>query len=139
MEKVQGIGGVFIYANDPEALAAWYTEHLGIETENYGKTYYHAFAYRYLDDPERRASTTWSIMPAKKKPLPKARKAMVNYRVENLQKLLDQLADAGIEIESVEDYDYGRFAWIYDPEGNRIELFEDHFDYDEMLNDGGGE
>lgn len=131
-EIVQGIGGVFIYANDPAKLAAWYYQHLGIETTSYGEAgvYYRSFIFRDVDAPNTRYSTTWSIFPAKEKPLPKPRKAMVNYRVANLERLLEQLKAEGIAIEKQEEYDYGCFAWISDPEGNPIELFEDHFDYD---------
>ena len=132
MESVDGIGGVFIYADDPASLAEWYNKFLGIElTKNEDGSYYHVFVYRHLSRPGNMASTTWAIFPAEHSPLPRERKAMVNYRVNNLDAFIKQLQSAGIRIEKVEDYDYGRFAWLKDPEDNPIELFEDRFDYSE--------
>jgi catechol 2,3-dioxygenase-like lactoylglutathione lyase family enzyme len=86
--------------------------------------YYTVFYCRDEREPAKRLDTTFSIMPAKKA-LPLERSEfMVNYRVDNLEEFLEQLRRIGIEIEKVEDYDYGRFAWIRDPEGNRIELYQ---------------
>ena len=124
MQRVHFIGGVFIYAKDPKALADWYAEHLGIETVGESGTYYHEFMYRRIGDPDRTARTTWAILKAKDE-MPKVRTGMVNYAVDDLDELLDQLRLEKVEIEKVEEFDYGKFAWIVDPEGNRIELFED--------------
>jgi catechol 2,3-dioxygenase-like lactoylglutathione lyase family enzyme len=124
--RVTGIGGVFIYANDPEELAQWYGRHFGLPFSQYGEEaiYYTVFYCRDEREPAKRLDTTFSIMPAKKA-LPLERSEfMVNYRVDNLEEFLEQLRRIGIEIEKVEDYDYGRFAWIRDPEGNRIELYQ---------------
>lgn len=124
MQRVHFVGGVFIYAKDPKPLADWYAEHLGIETVVEGTAYYREFMYRRIDDPERTARTTWAIMQAKEE-LPDVKTGMVNYAVDDLEELLDQLRLEKVDIEKVEEYDYGKFAWIVDPEGNRIELFED--------------
>jgi catechol 2,3-dioxygenase-like lactoylglutathione lyase family enzyme len=121
MERVTGIGGIFFKAHDPDRLSAWYREHLGIPVEDG-----HAdFTWRDRDRPEEIGRTVWSLFPvetdyfgASSSPF------MVNYRVANLDRMLEQLRGAGIVIEKVEDYDYGRFAWVSDPEGNRIELWE---------------
>ena len=130
MERVDGIGGVFIYADDPEHLAAWYEKHLGIPLEeNPDGSYYHVFVYRKRRQVGNMASTTWAIFPAEHKPLPKEKKAMVNYRVTDIQKMIKQLQANGIQIDRFESYDYGHFAWLNDPEGNPIELFEDKFNY----------
>jgi catechol 2,3-dioxygenase-like lactoylglutathione lyase family enzyme len=124
---VDGIGGIFIYANDAKALADWYTAHLGIPIVTYeeGKNFGTEFKYTNLDDPTRTDSTVYSIQ-ASPTPLAKERnQAVVNYRVRDLSALLRQLRAANIEIEKEVDYDdYGRFAWIRDPEGNKIELYQ---------------
>jgi catechol 2,3-dioxygenase-like lactoylglutathione lyase family enzyme len=121
MERVTGIGGIFFKARDPERMAAWYREHLGIPLVDG-----HAdFIWQDKDHPDQVGRTVWSIFPAStdyfgSSPSP----FMINYRVSNLERMLDQLRRGGVKVENVEDYDYGRFAWITDPEGNRIELWE---------------
>lgn len=118
MEQVTGIGGVFFKAQDPARMAIWYREHLGIATADG-----HAdFAWREKDRPDEIGRTIWSIFPADTDYFGSA--VMINYRVSNLDRMLEQLRSSGIAVEKVEDYDYGRFAWIRDPEGNRIELWE---------------
>jgi len=121
MERVTGIGGIFFKAKDPEAMAAWYSQHLGIGIEDG-----HAdFVWREKDNPDQTGRTVWSIFPADTDYFGPSRPAfMINYRVSNLDRMLEQLRAGGILVEKVEDYDYGRFAWITDPEGNRIELWE---------------
>jgi catechol 2,3-dioxygenase-like lactoylglutathione lyase family enzyme len=121
-EKVTGIGGIFFRARDLGRMTAWYREHLGIVAKDG-----HAdFLWRDPDRPEETGrTTTWALFPADTDyfgPSPPA--FMINYRVANLEKMLAQLRRQGVTIEKVEDYDYGRFAWITDPEGNRIELWE---------------
>ena len=123
---VEGIGGVFLYANDAKALSNWYAHHFGIRVETYedGKVYGTEFKYRRLSDSSKVDSTVWSISQSKE-PLPaERRECQVNYRVRDLPAFLEQLKADGIEIEKREDYDYGRFARLRDPEGNRIELYE---------------
>jgi predicted enzyme related to lactoylglutathione lyase len=124
--SVDGIGGVFLYANDARALSKWYAHHFGLQIETYedGKVYGTEFKYRRLGDSSQVDSTVFSISQSKAT-LPSDRKeAMVNYRVRDLQAFLEQLKSDGVEIEKTEDFDYGRFAWIRDPEGNRIELYQ---------------
>jgi predicted enzyme related to lactoylglutathione lyase len=120
-EKVTGIGGVFFKAKNAERLAAWYQEHLGIAV-NDG----HAdFIWRDHEKPGEVGRTVWSVFPADTDYFGPTRPAfMINYRVSNLERMLEQLRRDGVTVEKVEDYDYGRFAWITDPEGNRIELWE---------------
>jgi len=121
MEKVTGIGGVFLKARDPEAMAAWYRENLGIAT----KDGYTDFQWREKEKPEQIGRTVWSLFAADTDYFkPSNAPFMINYRVENLDRMIEQLRQQGITVEKVEDYDYGRFAWIMDPEGNRIELWE---------------
>lgn len=123
---VDGIGGVFLYANDARALANWYGHQFGLKLETYeeGKVYGTEFKYRRLGDSSRIDSTVFSIS-ASKTQLPLERhESVINYRVRDLPGFLDQLRADGITIEKMEDFDYGRFAWIKDPEGNRIELYQ---------------
>jgi len=123
---VDGIGGVFLYANDAKALSNWYAHHFGMRIETYedGKVYGTEFKYRRLSDSSKIDSTVFSISQSKT-PLPAERhECVVNYRVRDLVAFLAQLRADGIEVEKTEDYDYGRFAWIRDPEGNRIELYQ---------------
>jgi len=123
---VDGIGGVFLYANDAKALSDWYSTHLGIKLETYtpDKVYGTEFRYRRLADSSKVDSTVWSISTSKV-PLPAERKeCVINYRVRDLAAFLDQLRVDGVPIERTEEFEYGKFAWIMDPEGNRIELFQ---------------
>ena len=119
MERILGIGGIFFKARDPKALAAWYREHLGIDIDQ-GQTY-GTIKSRAADE-----ATVWSTFALDTTyfgsgPAP----FMINYRVANLDAMLAQLRAAGAKVEEkVEDYDYGRFGWASDPEGNRFELWE---------------
>jgi predicted enzyme related to lactoylglutathione lyase len=123
---VDGIGGVFIYANDARALSNWYIHHFGVRLETYedGKVYGTEFKYRRLGDSSMVDSTVFSIMQARV-PLPaERRECVINYRVRDMSAFLEQLRADGIEIEKTEDFDYGRFAWVRDLEGNRVELYQ---------------
>ena len=123
---VDGIGGVFIHANDAKALSNWYAHHFGMRIETYedGKVYGTEFKYRRLSDSSKVDSTVFSISQSKT-PLPAERhECEINYRVRDLTAFLEQLKADGIAIEKTEDFDYGRFAWLRDPEGNRIELYQ---------------
>lgn len=124
--SVDGIGGVFLYANDARALANWYGHHFGLKLETYedGKVYGAEFKYRRLGDSSRVDSTVFSISNSKTPLPPERRECVINYRVRDLPAFLEQLRADGIDIEKTEDFDYGRFAWIKDPEGNRIELYQ---------------
>ena len=124
--SVDGIGGVFVYANDAKTLSNWYAHHFGLKLETYedGKVYGTEFKYRRLSDSSKVDSTVFSISQAKT-PLPADRReCVINYRLRDLNAFLEQLRSDGIEIEKTEDFDYGKFAWIKDPEGNRIELYQ---------------
>ena len=124
--SVDGIGGVFIYANDAKGLSNWYAHHFGLKLETYedGKVYGTEFKYRRLGDSSQVDSTVFSISQSKVNLPSERRECVINYRVKDLQTFLDQLKADGIEIEKTEDFDYGRFAWIKDPEGNKIELYQ---------------
>ena len=120
-EHVTGIGGVFFKAKDPRGMVAWYRKNLGLES----KGGYVDFTWREKDNPNLIGHTEWGIFPTNTTYFGQSSSAlMINYRVANLERMLEQLRQSGVKIEKVEDSDYGRFAWIEDPEGNRIELWE---------------
>ena len=123
MERVTGIGGIFFKCNDPQQLKGWYQEHLGISPDREG--YIH-FEWREKNDPERVGYTVWGPFPASTDYFdPSPKPFMVNFRVANLAELLGQLREEGAEVDDrVEEYDFGKFGWIMDPEGNRVELWE---------------
>lgn len=123
MKRVTGIGGIFFKANDPDKLRAWYQQHLGLKLEDFGG---YIFKWRQHEQPEQIGSTVWSLFPNDttyfgNNNIP----FMINYRVDDLDKVLDALKTEGVQIEGqVEQHQFGRFAWVTDPEGNRIELWE---------------
>ena len=126
MARVTGIGGIFLRARDTKSLSAWYAKHLGIQLSDYGGA-----TFLWTDEvPPTTGSTIWSLFPEDTPYFGKgnekgSQQAMVNYRVDDLDALLAQLAAANVTIDPHrEDADYGRFAWITDPEGNRIELWQ---------------
>lgn len=123
---VDGIGGVFIYADNAKTLSLWYAHHFGLQLETYedGKVFGTEFKHRRLGDSSQIESMVFSISQSKLHLGEKRQEAMVNYRVRDLAAFMTQLRADGIEIEKTEDFDYGRFAWIKDPEGNRIELYQ---------------
>jgi predicted enzyme related to lactoylglutathione lyase len=118
MAKAIGVGGVFLKARDPQALAAWYAEHLGIQTLD-GVTL-------VFSGPETTGMTVFAHFPLDSDKFGDGgQQAMVNFRVDDLEQLLAQLASAGVRIDpKCEDHPYGRFAWIWDLEVNRVELWE---------------
>jgi predicted enzyme related to lactoylglutathione lyase len=121
MKRVTGIGGIFFSARDPAALRAWYQAHLGIDVQDWGGA-----AFRWVDAQDRPAggTTAWSVGDGGNFAPGKA--FMVNYRVADLHGLLAQLRREGCEVldEIVDDPAYGRFGWVIDPEGNKVELWE---------------
>ncbi len=122
MQRVTGIGGVFFKSDNPEGLYEWYAKHLGIQKSAEG---YIAFRWRELDRPDERGSTAWSIFPQQSTYFePTAAPFMVNYRVANLDALLEELRKESVWIDDKRDNSFGKFAWIRDCDGNRIELWE---------------
>ena len=121
MQRVTGIGGIFFKARDAEALRAWYQKHLGIDVQDWGGT-----AFRWSEDGGREGVTVWSIFPASSTYLePGTAPFMVNYRVGDLDALLAVLREEGCVVDDkTETSDFGKFGWVMDPEGNRIELWE---------------
>jgi len=125
---IEGIGGVFLKANDPKALAEWYARHFGLKFQSSscgsGENYWLEFVYHEDSERGQRAATVFAIQSAESV-LPAERHAVeINYSVNDLDQLLAQLTAAGVTVEKREDYDYGRFARIRDPENNRLELYQ---------------
>lgn len=122
MARVTGVGGIFLRARDPKALAAWYGRHLGLKLNDYGGA-----DFLWTDEvPAGTGQTAWSTFPEDTKYFgPGTQSVMINYRVDDLDALLEQLSAAGVEIDPKRDEaSYGKFAWITDPEGNRLELWQ---------------
>ncbi|MHA6278821.1 VOC family protein [Salinimicrobium sp. CAU 1759] len=119
-KRVTGIGGIFFKTKDPKTTKDWYNKHLGLNTDQWGSTFW------WKDKEGSDCSTQWSPMkndtdyyePSKKQ-------FMINYRVENLEELLEELKKEGVEIVGeMQTFEYGKFGWIMDPDGNKIELWE---------------
>ena len=121
MERVTGIGGVFFKSPDVTALAAWYRDMLGLPIEEWGGA-----QLRWADDPDPNPLTVWSPFPDDTDYfLPSPKPFMVNFRVRDLDAMLDQLRAAGCDVdERVEDTEFGRFGWVMDPDANRVELWQ---------------
>ncbi|WP_439128585.1 VOC family protein [Polaribacter sp.] len=119
-KRVTGVGGLFFKSENPKASKDWYKKHLGFNTDDYGCTFW------WKDSEEKEASTQWS--PFAKDTTyfePSKKDFMFNYRVENLAELLVTLEKEGVTIVGkIEEYSYGKFGWILDNEGNKIELWE---------------
>lgn len=122
MKKVTGIGGIFFKSQNPKSMNEWYAKNLGLPTSDYGTT----FEWRDAEDSSKKGSTSWCAFPEDTQYFKPSHKSfMINYRVENLTALLDELKKEGVTIvDEVAEYDYGKFVHIMDPEGNIIELWE---------------
>ncbi len=120
--KVTGIGGIFFKCNDPSKVKKWYQKNLGLNTDEYGAL----FEFRDANDPDKEAYLQWSPFPEDTKYFePSEKEFMINYRVENIEALIEQLKSDGVKIlDDLESFDYGKFIHIMDMEGNKIELWE---------------
>lgn len=120
--KVTGIGGIFFFSEDPEKARQWYAENLGLAVNDYGSS----FEFRNAHRPEEINYLQWS--PFKKASeyfAPSKKEFMINYRVQNIEGLVEKLKANGVTIvDSIENFDYGKFVHIMDHEGNKIELWE---------------
>lgn len=116
MAKVTGLGGAFLRVEDPKALYAWYKQHLGIDAPG-GSFVFPA--------SEQKAAIAVAFFPRSSAYFPASQPAMLNFQVDDLDGILAKLASAGVSIDPKrEDYDYGRFGWFTDPQGNRVELWQ---------------
>lgn len=123
MKRVTGIGGIFFKSQDPQQLKEWYRKHLGIEPDPDG---YVSFPWRENENPERTGYTVWEPFKENTRYFePSQKPYMINFRVVDLHGLLAQLRQEGVLVDDrIEEEEFGRFGWIMDPEGNRIELWE---------------
>lgn len=122
MSKVTGLGGIFFTSANPQELNNWYALHLGLATSPYGTT----FEWREANNPAKKGSTTWSTFAQDAESFkPSAKPFMINYRVENLVALVEDLKKSGVRVvDEIAEYTYGKFVHVLDPEGNILELWE---------------
>ncbi len=127
MKKVTGIGGIFFKCKDPDKIKEWYKIHLSFDTNQFGTR----FEWQEGTNPTRRGSIQWSPFPKTTNYFdPSTKDFMINYRVDNLDKLVEQLKKEDvIFVDTIETYEYGKFVHIMDIEGNKIELYEPNFEY----------
>ncbi|MEO8209534.1 MAG: VOC family protein [bacterium] len=120
--RVTGVGGIFFKSKDPKKARQWYNENLGLATNEYGSM----FEFRLADKPEEKGYLQWSPFPEKTKYFePSEKEFMINYRVENIEDLVDELKKNGVTVtDTIETVEYGKFVHILDPENNKIELWE---------------
>ena len=123
MKRVTGIGGIFFKAKDPAALGAWYKKHLGIDVQDWGGA-----AFDWTDDSGKptKGTTAWCISSTDGDQFAPSRSSfMVNYRVADLAGLLQALRQEGCTVlEKTDESEYGKFGWVMDPEGNKVELWQ---------------
>ena len=132
MKRVTGIGGIFFKCKDPQKIKDWYSRHLGLQTDAYGTN----FEWRQSDSPEKKGFTQWSPFDERNDYMePSNKHFMINYRVENLEWLVEELKKEGVTIlDEIATYEYGKFVHILDPEGTKIELWEPFDDdYNEIV------
>jgi catechol 2,3-dioxygenase-like lactoylglutathione lyase family enzyme len=120
--RILGIGGVFFKSANRDQMREWYSKHLGLADKGQGVM----LPWREHDDPQKEHVTVWTIFPASTKYLdPSPAPFMINYIVDDMDALLDRLKQEGVKIDPKRmDESYGRFAWIYDADGNKIELWQ---------------
>ena len=123
MTRVTGIGGIFFKAKDAPALQAWYKQHLGIDVQEWGGA---AFDWTDGDGKPVAGTTAWAINSADSKQFaPSTAPFMVNYRVDDLLGLISALREEGCNVlDTIDDSEYGKFGWVIDPEGNKVELWQ---------------
>jgi predicted enzyme related to lactoylglutathione lyase len=121
-KKVTGIGGIFFKTKDPEQMREWYDKNLGLVTNEYGSL----FEFRMSDTPDQKGYLQWSPFADNTEYFkPSEKEFMINYRVENIEELVEELKASGVTIlDEIESYEYGKFVHILDPEKNKIELWE---------------
>ncbi|MBS1927369.1 MAG: VOC family protein [Chitinophagaceae bacterium] len=138
MKKVTGIGGIFFKCKDPQKMRDWYKANLGLQTNQYGAV----FEWYQGADSTKKGFSQWSPFKEDTKYFePSKKEFMINYRVENLEALVEELQKSGVTVvDKIESYDYGKFVHILDPEGNKIELWEPNDEaYEKMGKEMGAE
>jgi predicted enzyme related to lactoylglutathione lyase len=134
MKKVTGIGGIFFKCSEPDKIKDWYQEHLGIQVDAYGTN----FEWRKSDFPQQKGFTQWSPFKNDSTYMqPSQKDFMINYRVDNIELLVKELKENGINVlDEIEVFEYGKFVHLMDPEGNKIELWEPNDEEYDKLVDG---
>jgi len=138
MKKVTSIGGIFFKCKDPNKMREWYKTHLGFNTNQYGTV----FEWRQATDSSKKGFSQWSPFKETTKYFePSTKEFMINYRVQNLEALVEELKKEGVTItDTIETFDYGKFVHIMDIEGNKIELWEPNdIEYEKLGNQLGSE
>ena len=125
MKKASGVGGIFFKCRDAKKVIEWYHKHLGLNTNPYGAT----FEWYEGSDNTKKGLTQWSPFNETTKYFePSAKDFMINYRVENLVELVEQLKKEGVTVlDEIETFEYGKFVHLLDIEGNKVELWEPVF------------
>ena len=119
--RILGIGGVFFKSANRDQMREWYSKHLGLADKGQGVM----LPWREHDDPQKEHVTVWTVFPATTKYFDSSQQFMVNYIVDDMDALLDRLKQEGVKIDPKRmNESYGRFAWIYDSDGNKIELWQ---------------
>lgn len=121
MTRVTGIGGIFFKARDPKALGAWYRDHLGLDVTDWGGA-----IFNWGGPASEPGMTIWSVVKSDATQMdPGTASFMVNFRVADLQALLAALREEGCNVmDRTEESEHGKFGWVIDPEGNKVELWE---------------
>lgn len=132
--KVTGIGGIFFRCKSPDKVKEWYKEYLGLAVNQWGSS----FEFRNADRPDEINYLQWSPFKEDTEYFnPSEKQFMINYRVQNIEGLVEKLKAGGVVVvDEIEEYDYGKFVHIMDPEGNKIELWEP---VDKVFTQMGGE
>ncbi|MCA8974729.1 MAG: VOC family protein [Planctomycetes bacterium] len=123
MQRVTGIGGIFFKAKDAPLLRAWYRRHLGIDVQDWGGA---AFTWTDSDGQPTGGSTIWCVSPESGEQfVPSTAPFMINYRVQDLDAVVAALRAEGCDVlDKTEESEFGKFAWVIDPEGNKVELWQ---------------
>lgn len=132
MKRVTSLGGIFFKCKDPGKMKEWYSKHLGLNNDKYGTS----FEWRHTDNNSKKGYTAWSPFKDDTKYFePSTKEFMINYRVENIEWLVEELKKEGVMVvDNIETYEYGKFVHILDPENNKIELWEPNdIVYDKIL------
>lgn len=130
-KRVTGIGGIFFKTKNPDETKLWYRKHLGFNTDEYGT----CFEWRQADDGKKKGFSQWSPFSESTKYFnPSSKEFMINYRVADLEWLVEKLKEEGVKVlDDIERFDYGKFVHILDHDGNKIELWEP---VDEVFDEG---
>lgn len=122
MKRVTGVGGIFFKAKDAPALRAWYQKHLGIDVQAWGGT---AFRWDDGDGNPINGTTIWSISSGADEQVPDGHTFMISYRVDDLHSLIEVLREEDCNVlDKIDESEHGKFGWVIDPEGNKVELWE---------------